>query len=287
MDVKDYASLTPARIEKLLREDADARKAVNEQDIKVIRHIVYLQYATTFAVLVVCALLIGCGIYFASRPEPLSVNPRPPGAVSSNGPDSSGILVDLDPLKVEWDTAGQVETIAIFIENADGGGRTVKKNVLSDVRSVVFSPDELRGVLANRNYHGHNRVRTVVEWSGHAKRSSPVDLFVGIQVKLMIGGTLIGKGKSRTIHTLLAVIDDSTATMPKNYCFNVDFAGWNNSGPLVAPLRSCNADSEVKLSFVDDINWSRRPGLVFNQPIEDRKFVRACLNAPEIRDDKC
>lgn len=95
VDVKDYASLTPARIEKLLREDADARKAVNEQDIKVIRHIVYLQYAITFAVLVVCALLIGCGIYFASRPEPLSVNPRPPGAVSSNGPDSSGILVDL------------------------------------------------------------------------------------------------------------------------------------------------------------------------------------------------
>ena len=287
VDIKDYASLTPARIEKLIQHDTSARNAVNEQDIKLIRLIVLLQYAASLVVFIVCASLIGLGIYLISRPEPLTIIPRPPTTLSGVDRAANAPLLDLESLKAEWDTKGEVETVAIFLENVDADRRTAKKSVLADVHSVSFSPSEYREILTNREYHGINRVRTVVEWTGHTERSKPVDLFVGIKVRLMIGGTLITPDGSRPIHTLLATIDDSTATMPKGYCFNVDFAGWDQNGPLVAPLKSCNSDSEVALPFLSKINWSHHVGLVFNQPSIDQSLTRMCIAGPDFHDTDC
>ena len=251
VDIKDYAALTPARIEQLIKHDSAARNAVNDQDIRLIRLIVILQYVVTVFVLIVCSGLVALGIWLISRPEPLSIVPHSPTSARST-PDVA--LVDLDPIKVVWDANGMVEHVSVFLENIAGERRSGKKSILADVHEATFTPDEVHDALIDRDYHGINRIRTVVEWSGHTVRSNPIDLPVGIKVRLMIGGTLVTPEATRPINTLIATIDDSTEHMPNGYCFNVDFAGWNRSGPLVAPLKSCNSDSEVTMPFLADID---------------------------------
>jgi hypothetical protein len=284
VDIKDYASLTPARIEQLIKHDSAARNAVNDQDIRLIRLIVILQYVVTVFILIVCSGLVALGVWLISRPEPLSIVPHPPTSARST-PDA--VLVDLDPLKVVWDANGMIEHVSVFLENVAGERRSVRKSVLADVHEATFTPDEVHDALLSREYHGINRIRTVVEWSGHTVRSNPIDLPVGIKVRLMIGGTLVTPKATRPIHTLVATIDDSTEHMPNGYCFHVDFAGWNHSGPLVAPLKSCNADSEVTIPFLADIDWSHQAGLVFDQPNADRLLARTCIASPEIHNDNC
>jgi hypothetical protein len=251
----------------LIERDATVRSAVNDQDVRLIRLIVILHNVVTVIVLLVCAALVGLGIWLIARPEPLSIIARPPVAARA-GADA---LTDLNAVKVEWDAKGATESVSVFLENVDTNGRTVKKAVLADVRSVTFSADELQDVASNRKYRGKNRVRTVVEWSGQAARSDIADILVGIKYRLMIGGTLVTPQGSRSINTLVATIDDSTEQMPRDYCFAVDFAGWSRSGSaLVAPLKACNAKSEVNLPFLQQVEWNRQPGLVLNEPLADR-----------------
>jgi hypothetical protein len=124
-------------------------------------------------------------------------------------------------------------------------------------------------------------MRTVIEWPGKIVRSDAVDLAVGVKVQLMIGGTLVTPDGTRSINTIIATIDDSTEHMPPDYCFAVDFAVWNQVGPLVAPLKSCNRKQEVDLPFLSQVDWGRRVGLVFNQPTADGSFVRTCIAGTE------
>jgi hypothetical protein len=285
VDIQRYGALTPARIERLIQQDTTVRSAVNDQDIKLIRLIVILHNVITIVVLLVCAILIGLGIWLISRPEPLSVIPHSPTAVIEGHADDP--LVDLDPLKADWDATGAVDNVSVFLENAESNARTTKKNVLADVHSVEFTADEIQEVASTRDYRGKNRIRTVVEWPGHTVRSGVVELLVGLKVRLMIDGKLVTPDGTRSINTLVATIDDSTEHMPTNYCFTVDFAGWNRSGPLVAPLKACNASSEVELPFLDEIDWTHHAGLVFNEPVADRLLARLCIVGPEYRDRDC
>jgi hypothetical protein len=91
----------------------------------------------------------------------------------------------------------------------------------------------------------------------------------------MLSGTLLTPdGRERPIHTLAAMIDQSTEPFPRNYCFTVDLVGWTKSKtPLVAPVRSCNADTEVQVPALDIIDWSRPVGLVYDRP-DDPRIVR-------------
>ena len=60
----------------------------------------------TVIVLAVCGVLVAFGIWLISRPEPLAVTAQPPHAVAEA---AGGLLVDLDPLKVEWIATGARE----------------------------------------------------------------------------------------------------------------------------------------------------------------------------------
>ncbi|MUZ65038.1 hypothetical protein [Agrobacterium vitis] len=285
LSTENLGSMTPARIEKMVKEDSSVRRLVNDQDIRTIRLIVVLQYVLTTIVLLVCAALVGIGIWLISRPEPLSIVPHVPKSALST--EIQQPLVDLDPIQADWDSKGSLENISVFLENIDSNARSVKKSVLADVRNVTFSPEELGKVATSRNYRGKNRIRTVIEWPGKIARSDAVDVAVGVKVQLMIGGTLVTPEGTRSINTLIATIDDSTEQMPPEYCFSVDFAGWNKAGPLVAPLKSCNRKSEVELPFLPQVDWGRHAGLVFNQPDADRLSVRTCIAGVEFADSNC
>ncbi|KAB1068605.1 hypothetical protein [Methylobacterium planeticum] len=285
VSVQQYKSMTPARIEQIVRHDKEVRRFVNEEDIKILRLIVILQYTATIVVLIVCASLVGLGVWLMRQPDPLTVVARPPTALATSR--TAEFLLDLDPVEVVWDASGAVERVGVFLENVDSHARSRKKTVSADVRTVQFSAEEVHDVATTRTYRGKNRVRTVIEWSGHVAHSEPVDIFVGIQVQLMLGGTLITPKESRQISTMIATIDNSTESMPRNYCFTADFAGWKREGPLVAPLRSCNTDHEVKLPFLSELDPNRHAGLVFNQPTSDRALVRTCIAGAGFPADAC
>lgn len=287
--IQDYTALTPARIAHLIKEDAAVRSALNAEDTKIIRLIIILQSVITVIVLLVCAALVGVGIWLISRPEPLSIVPLPPISALA---EKSEALIDLDPLKAQWEASGTVETITVFLENVDSNARSDKKNISADVRTVEFTPDEVHKVATNREYHGKNRVRTVIEWPGHTVRSVPTDLLVGIRVQLMIGGTFITPEGSRPINHLIATIDDSTEHMPHDYCFTANLVGWRRMNALIAPLRSCNLGGEkphgeVDLPFLADIDWNRHVGLTFDQPLVDRSLARLCISAPQLSHNQC
>lgn len=280
LTVGEYSDLTPSKLGKLLESDERVRGAVNEQDQKLLQLLIVLQHGLTVVVLFVCAGLIALGVWLMMRPQPLAVVANPPVATVT---DAKGLLVDLDPLKVEWTSTGRTESVGVFLENVDNGKRTPKKTVASDVRSVVFSPADLSEIATNRSYRSSNRIRTVIEWSSGRSNSEAKPLAVGIDVELALFEKLLSPtGPDRTIHTLLATIDQSTETFPANYCFSVDFVGWAKDGSALAiPLKSCDADSEVKIPGLDNVNWSRRYGLVYSGP-DDPRIVRTKVSgAPD------
>lgn len=274
LDVAQYATLTPAKIGKLVQSDSKVRDVVNEQDQKLLRLLIIFQHVLTVIVLFVCAGLIGLSVWLVMRPAPLAVVVKAPSAVLS---DSRGLLVDLDPITVEWASTGKDEPVSVFLENVDDNRRTEKKTVSSDVRSVSFQAADLASVATLRGYHKINRIRSVVEWSANRSVSETKELIVGIEVQLLLFERLIApKGKPRTIHTLLATIDDSTDGFPQNYCFNTDFVGWTKSSALVIPLRSCN-NGEVQIPGLSGVDWSRHVGLVYNGP-DDPRIVRTKIS---------
>jgi hypothetical protein len=275
LPVDDYSSLTPARIGRLVESDARVREAVNDQDLRLLRLLIVLQHGLTVVVLLVCAALVGLGIWLITRPDALAVVPNPPAPVADQ---AHGLLVDLDPVIVEWSSGGSEERISVFLENVESSSRSTKKVVSSNARSVTFLPDEFRGVLAERGYRKRNRIRSVVEWSIGTKQSETRDLLVGIQASLMLNGRLITPTEDRPIHTLMATIDDSTEFMPSNYCFSGALAGWTESNPIVIALKSCNSKGsyEVMIPELETLNWDRSAGFVYFGP-DDSKIVRTCI----------
>ena len=218
-----------------------------------------------------CATLIGVSVWLYSRPEPFSIVHSGPQAIL---PAAEGLLVDLDPLKVEWTSSGKEETVSVFLENVDSQRRSGKKTVSSSVRSVRFDPADVLAVATDRTYHGKNRVRSVIEWPGVTSASEPKDIAVGIEVDLLLYGKLVTPdGGERTIHTLFATIDRSTQALPEDYAFKGDFAAMTATGPLVVPLGSRNSDGEVSVPGLDRVDWGRPLGFVYGGP-DDPRIVR-------------
>jgi hypothetical protein len=269
--VKDYGNLSPAALKRLIESDTKVRDAVNDQDQKLLRLLIILQHSLTVLVLIVCAGLLVLSIWLYTRPQPLSLTVKPPTAVNQ---DAQGLLVDLDPVDVQWQSQGVPEPVTVFLENVDSGTQTEKRTLAADVHDVTFIPQQIRAVASDRGYKHKNRIRSVVEWSKGKAASQPVDLMVGIEVELALYGRLITpSGRDGVVHTLAAVIDDSTESMPANYCFTADLVGKSKTNPVVIPLHSCDNDTAVSIPGLDTLDWSHYPGLVYNGP-DDRRIVR-------------
>jgi hypothetical protein len=167
--VEQYKDLTPAKIGNLIKIDESVRNAVNEDDAKLLRLLIILQHVLTVVVLLVCAALIACSIWLLVRPQPLYVIVEPP---MSNDATTEGLLVDVFPVKVEWTSSGVDENVNVYLESIEGGKRTPKKSVSSDVRSVVFEAADVVQAAFLRGYRQQNQVRAVVEWKNGNSRST-------------------------------------------------------------------------------------------------------------------
>jgi hypothetical protein len=271
LDLRAYGELSPAKLGKIVESDTRVRDAVNDQDQKLLRLLIVFQHSLTAVVLLVSAALVGLSVWLFTRPQPLSVFAKPPSAVNK---EAEGLLVDLDPIAVQWQSQGVPEPVTVFLENVDTAAQTDKRTIAADIREVIFSPAQVHAVASDRSYHHKNRIRSVVEWSKGKSASQPVDLLVGVNVELALYGKLISASrKQNVIHTLVATIDDSTASIPTDYCFTVDLIGRSQTSPVVIPLKSCNADTEVSIPGLNTLDWRRYPSLVYNSP-DDSRIVR-------------
>jgi hypothetical protein len=271
LDLKAYGNLSPAKLGRIVASDTSVRDAVNDQDQKLLRLLIIFQHSLTVIVLLVSASLVALSVWLFTRPEPLSVLAKPPSALNK---DAEGLLVDLDPIGVEWQSQGMPESVTVYLENVDTQARSDKRTLGADIRNVVFTPVEVHGVATDRLYHHKNRIRTVVEWSKGKSTSQPVEMLVGIDVELALYGRLITpSGKAGVVHTMVATIDESTAGLPKDYCFTADLVGRSKANAVVIPLKSCNADTDVSVPGLNTIDWQRPLGLIYNSP-DDRRIVR-------------
>jgi hypothetical protein len=187
---------------------------------------------------------------------------------------ADGLLVDLDPIDVEWQSQGVPESVTVYLENVDTQAQSEKRTLAADIRNAVFTAEQVHAVASDRAYHHKNRIRSIVEWSKGKATSQPVDLLVGLDVELALYGRLITpSGKDGVIHTMVATIDESTAALPTDYCFTADLVGRSSTSPVVIPLKSCNADTQVSIPGLNTLDWRRYPGLVYGGP-DDRRVVR-------------
>jgi hypothetical protein len=169
---------------------------------------------------------------------------------------------------------GAPEAVAVYLENVDTQAQTEKRTVAADIRNVIFTAEQVHAVANDRIYHHKNRIRSIVEWSKGKATSQPLDLLVGPEVELALYGRLITLSRrDGVIHTMVATIDESTATLPTDYCFTADRVGRSNTSPVVIPLKSCNADTQVSIPQLDTLDWRRYPGLVYGSP-DDKRIVR-------------
>jgi len=271
LDLRAYGDLSPAKLGRIVESDTRVRDAVNDQDQKLLRLLIVFQHSLTAVVLLVSAALVGLSVWLFTRPQPLSLVVKAPAAINK---DAEGLLVDLDPVEVSWQSQGEPEQVTAFLENVDTGAQTEKKTIAADVREVTFSPTQVHAVASDRKYRHKNRIRSVVEWPKGKSTSQPVDLLVGVDVELALYGKLISASrKQNVIHTMVATIDDSTANLPADYCFTVDLVGRSQTSPVVIPLKSCNADTEVSIPGLNALDWRRYPSLVYNSP-DDNRIVR-------------
>jgi hypothetical protein len=136
-------------------------------------------------------------------------------------------------------------------------------------------PNKVKQIATTREYRKVNRIRAVAEWSTDHRASDVKDLYVGIEVELLLSETFVNpNGPNRSVQILAATIDGRTDTLPRDYCFKVDLVGWTKTrSPFAFPLRSCDADTEVKVPALNIIDWARRVGLVYNGP-DDPRIVR-------------
>lgn len=271
LDLRAYGDLSPAKLGRIVESDTRVRDAVNDQDQKLLRLLIIFQHSLTVIVLLVSAALVALSVWLFTRPQPLSVLVKAPSAVNK---DADGLLVDLDPIDIEWQSQGVPESVTVYLENVDTQAQSEKRTLAADIRNAVFTAEQVHAVANDRAYHHKNRIRSIIEWSKGKATSQPVDLLVGLDIELALYGRLITpSGRDGVIHTMVATIDDSTATFPTDYCFTADLVGRSSTGPVVIPLKSCNADTQVSIPGLNTLDWRRYPGLVYGGP-DDRRIVR-------------
>jgi hypothetical protein len=87
----------------------------------------------------------------------------------------------------------------------------------------------------------------------------------------------------KPFHSLFALIDQSTAELPGDYCFNGNLVGKMKTGePFVMPLSSCNDNGSVTIPNLDRIDWFKPLGFVYGGPDDPRIVKTVVSGRPDV-----
>ena len=95
---------------------------------------------------------------FAKHSRSLSINQNGPESILR---EAGGLLVDIDPIRLQWTATGKEEMVNLFLENVDSQKGSPRKRVPSNVHSVEFDRGEVLSVATNRRFHGKKRSSAV------------------------------------------------------------------------------------------------------------------------------
>ena len=254
--------LTPKQVHDLLSKDQILRKEVGQQDFELFKQALRQQHIQSITIYGLCAVLFIVGaILFVNqmnKPAPTTVSGI---ELEDRTPEANGLLVDLDNLRITWQSSGTPADASVYAENLDSGVRTRKLKARSSGGEVPFLRTDYESLLAKRVFKESNRVRIVVQTDSGSFYSNEFTLYVGLTVLAAIFNSKV---------KIAAVIDN---TVIDGYAFDAK---------LVAPMRGelnylsvgghISGAQDYPVADISKYDWSAAKVAYFGP--DDRRLVR-------------
>lgn len=185
VEAAKYAGLSPRQLERRIAREQAAGELVDRQDFELLRQSLQQQFVrglfvdSTAAVLVLASTLL---FVFA---------PKSGAALTISGislldemPQASGVLVDLDDLRLTWRADGPSEDVSVSLEDLASGKRTAELRASSAEEAVVFPAETYAPVLFTRELHKQNRLRANIRSTSNRFTSDEFSVRVGIKIAI-------------------------------------------------------------------------------------------------------
>lgn len=257
--------LSPRQVEGLLRGDQRLQKIAGGQDYNLLQQILKQDF-------IISLLVIAGALIFGTLTIALWVVPNLPNsklvlsnfAAVSADQVAKGLLVDLDPIDISWQSSGKPEDLHLYLENLDTHVHSVEMVVPADAHRIEFSSEQYRPVLTARNRNGINRVRIVAQTKSAVFLSDPFDLRVGVTVLTVVD--------SHAMLTVAAMIDHR----------RVPFYGFE--ARILIPSKTASGEGlvvgneipyqfqKVKVEHPDVLDWDNARGAYLSP--DDPRLVR-------------
>ena len=258
--------LGPRQLARLLEQDQTIRAAVSEQDYALFQRVLAdlrVGRLATLAVVVVLFVVGVCGFLYLHRLADQRRVRADDLRLTDDSERAAGLLVDTDPLRVTWSPAGDPADIEVELENPRTGKITQAKRVRSSDGAVLFSADEYRPILGQRQFGQSNPVRARAKAADRSFESKEHDLFVGVTIRgfpdFKAGGVVVG-----------AFVDNSTDWNPNfGWSGDVVYRRKGETKPTVLPDQEFKQGDTLFLADFDRIDW-RTFGMTYREPVEPR-----------------
>lgn len=263
-------ALGPAALTKLLQEDATLRSKISEQDFQLLRDALRQQFVTSLTVYGLCGLIFLVGValytYVSIRPKPVSLS-----SISMQSADQAtgGVLVDLYPLRVSWNSYGDPEDLTVLLEDVDNHRRTSAKTVRSTEDGVVFDASDYQDILTDRSHGGYNRLRAVLRSVGAT--------FVSDEARVSVGTTILAALMEPTRIKIIGMIDNLAIPY---YDFDAKLLVWESfqgrpSEPIALGGHIKYGSNDFPLDPTAKYDWTSRK-LVYFGP-DDPHIVKVAF----------
>ncbi len=264
---KEHEKLGSKQLFELLSKDTSLRGKISTQDFKLLQQILKHRFVISLVVYLVCAVLfltgIGLFVYQNNKPIALSVENI---QLTSTNPEAKGLPVDLDTLKIQWNTTGVREDVSVYLENLDTKRRSKEISVCSSDGFVEVIPSEYHSILSDRQFDAWNRVRVVIQ----AKENK----FVSSSFKLHVGLTILGIVFEEKV-TIAAMIDNGLA---QYYNFEALLVAWKKDDVDTLSLGNglINGKRDYPVNNLGEYDWQSAK-LTYLGP-DDPRLVACNIN---------
>jgi hypothetical protein len=250
--------LTAGAVDRLLRRDDSLRRLISEQDFTLLKKVLNQQFATALVVYVLCAALCVFGVLQYVRQQ----NAIKISDIDTTSSGRGHILVDLDPVVVNWKAEGEAQQLRVYLENVVDHSRSQTYTVESTNRTVTFCPDDYRPLRRLRDKGQQNAFHVVVEAPNRVFTSNEFDLRVGVELLLVADAH----------KAVLAALIDNNLVQGYAYEAKVVLPLKKSLTPLVLG-GTITSKANWPLKKADSIDWQSAK-VVFFSPGQDQPIVR-------------
>ena len=182
-----HNALTSKQLHDLLLNDQSLRHEVDRQDFLLLEQTLRQQHVQTLFVYSITSVLVVLGLalftYQATRPVPTNIAGI---HLEATIPDAVGNLVDLDELRLSWQSFGEVAEVNVYLENVDTSQRTEFWSARSTDGQMLLSPSSYKAVIHERSFGKSNRIRVVFQTENNTFYSDAFLIHVGATLTAIV-----------------------------------------------------------------------------------------------------